>query len=71
MAVVLQRLDEIDYQLPVVMAQSYHPFGDNGSAFEGFTRWIDEWNASGKGPHIQFATPRMWWAAVKQYGASC
>jgi len=65
---VLQRLDEIDYQLPVVMAQSYHPFGDNGSAFEGFTRWIDEWNASGKGPHIKFATPRMWWAAVKQYG---
>jgi hypothetical protein len=64
---VLQRLDEIDYQLPVVMAQSYHPFGDNGSAFEGFTRWIDEWNASGKGPRIKFATPRMWWAAVKQH----
>ena len=66
---VMQRLEQIDYPLPVVMAQSFHPFGDNGSAFEGFTRWIDEWNAGGKGPHIQFATPRMWWAAVKQHAA--
>ena len=49
------------------MVQSYHPFGDNGSAFAGFTRWIDEWNASGKAPHIELATPRMWWAAVKEY----
>ncbi len=67
---VLQRLTEIDYQLPVVMAQSYHPFGDNGSAFEGFTRWIDEWNAAGKTPHIKFATPRQWWAAVKPHAAA-
>jgi hypothetical protein len=64
---VLQRLEEIDYQLPLVMAQSFHPFGDNGSAFEGFTAWIDAWNAQGKSPHIEFATPRMWWAAVKQH----
>jgi len=64
---VAQRLDEVDYPLPVVMVQSYHPFGDNGSAFEGFVTWIDEWNATGKGPHIQLATPRQWWAAVKQH----
>ncbi len=64
---VEQRLEEIDYPLPVVMVQSYHPFGDNGSAFAGFTRWIDEWNASGKAPHIELATPRMWWAAVKEH----
>jgi hypothetical protein len=64
---VLARMEEIDYPLPVVMAQSFHPFGDNGSAFAGFTRWIDEWNAGGKSPHIKFATPRQWWAAVKQH----
>lgn len=64
---VAQRLDEIDYPLPVVMVQSYHPFGDNGSAFEGFVAWIDEWNATGKGPHIKLATPRQWWEAVKQH----
>lgn len=62
---VAQRLDAIDYPLPVVMVQSYHPFGDNGSAFAGFVQWIDAWNAQGKAPHIQLATPRQWWAAVK------
>lgn len=65
---VMERLNAIDYPLPVVMAQSFHPFGDNGSAFAGFAEWIDEWNARGKGPHIKFATPRQWWAAVKQHG---
>jgi hypothetical protein len=64
---VAQRLDAVNYPLPVVMVQSYHPFGDNGSAFDGFVRWINEWNAMGKTPHIKFATPRQWWAAVKPY----
>jgi hypothetical protein len=64
---VAQRLDEVNYPLPVVMVQSYHPFGDNGSAFDGFVAWIDEWNAQGKTPHIKFATPRQWWAAVKPH----
>jgi alpha-mannosidase len=64
---VMARLDEIDYPLPVVMVQSYHPFGDNGSAFADFVAWIDAWNASGKAPHIKFATPRQWWVAVKPH----
>ncbi|HQY93172.1 hypothetical protein [Caldilinea sp.] len=67
---VAQRLDAIDYPLPVVMVQSYHPFGDNGSAFNGFVAWIEQWNASGKGPHIKLATPRQWWAAVKEHAGS-
>ncbi|HXF62301.1 MAG TPA: glycosyl hydrolase-related protein [Caldilineaceae bacterium] len=64
---VAQRLKETGYRLPCVMVQSYHPFGDNGSAFEGFVQWIDEWNERGQPPHIRFATPREWWAAVKQH----
>jgi hypothetical protein len=64
---VAERLNAIDYPLPVVMVQSYHPFGDNGSAFDGFVTWIDDWNAAGKAPHIKLATPRQWWAAVKQH----
>jgi alpha-mannosidase len=64
---VAARLDAIDYPLPVVMVQSYHPFGDNGSAFAGFVQWIDDWNARGRTPHIQLATPRQWWAAVKTH----
>lgn len=64
---IQQRLDEINYPLPVLMAQSFHPFGDNGPAFEGFSTFIDAWNAQGKTPHLVFATPRMWWQAVKPY----
>lgn len=64
---VLQRLEAINYPFPIVMVQSFHPFGDNGSAFEGFVPWIEQWNASGKLPHIKLATPRQWWAAVKAY----
>jgi hypothetical protein len=62
-------MDETDYPLPVVMAQSFHPFGDNGPAFDGFTKFIDEWNAKGKSPHLVFATPKKWWDAVKPYAA--
>ena len=64
---IQQRMDEIDYPLPVLMMQSFHPFGDNAPAFEGFTKFIDEWNAKGKSPHIVLATPQMWWDAVKPY----
>ena len=59
-------LDEIGYPLPILLLQSYHPYGDNGSAFD-FTPFIDAWNAAGNTPRIVFATPSMWWDAVKQY----
>ena len=61
-------LDAVNYPLPIVMMQSFHPFGDNGPAFEDFTPFIDAWNAKGKSPRIVMATPRMWWQAVKAYG---
>ena len=64
---VEQRLAEIDYPLPVLMVQSYHPFGDNGSAHEPFSRFIDQWNEQGKSPRIVMATPKEWWAAVKEH----
>jgi hypothetical protein len=64
---VERRLDEIEYPLPVLMVQSFHPFGDNGSAYEEFSRFIDEWNEQGKSPRIVMATPKAWWAAVKAH----
>jgi alpha-mannosidase len=60
-------LDEIGYPLPILLIQSYHPYGDNGSAFEDFTPFIDAWNAEGKSPRLVMATPRMWWAAVAEH----
>lgn len=62
------RLDEIGYDLPILMIQSYHPFGDNGTAFEGFVEYIDAWNEAGRGPEIRFATPTQWWDALRALG---
>ena len=64
---VEHRLAEIDYPLPVLMVQSFHPFGDNGSAYEPFSRFIDTWNEQGRSPRIVMATPKDWWAAVKAH----
>jgi alpha-mannosidase len=64
---VERRLAEIDYPLPVLMVQSFHPFGDNGSAYEPFPDFIDSWNEQGKLPRIVMATPKEWWAAVKDH----
>ncbi len=64
---VLQHLAEIGYSLPILMIQSYHPFGDNGSAFAGFSPFIDQWNEQGKLPRLRLATPAMWWAALQEY----
>lgn len=58
-------LNEIDYPLPILLLQSYHPYGDNGSAFD-FTPFIDEWNANNE-TQIVFATPRVWWNAVQEH----
>ncbi|MCA9835884.1 MAG: hypothetical protein KC422_03180 [Trueperaceae bacterium] len=60
-------LSEIDYPLPILLLQTYHPYGDNGSAFD-FTPFIDTWNASQE-PKIVMATPRLWWQAVEQHAA--
>ena len=64
---VERRLAEIEYPLPVLMVQSFHPFGDNGSAYEPFSDFIDAWNEHGKSPRIVMATPKDWWAAVKEH----
>lgn len=64
---VEQRLAEIDHPLPILMVQTYHPFGDNGSAFEGFSHFIEQWNEDGKSPRLCLATPTMWWAALQEY----
>ncbi|MFN8494772.1 MAG: hypothetical protein U0350_44630 [Caldilineaceae bacterium] len=61
-----RHLDQIGYPLPILMLQSFHPFGDNGTAFD-FTPFIDAWNASGRTPRLVMATPRTWWAAVKEH----
>jgi hypothetical protein len=58
---------EIGNPLPVLMVQSYHPFGDNGPAFEQFSTFIDAWDAKRKSPGLVFATPALWWEAVKAY----
>lgn len=64
-----QYLNEINYPIPILLLQSYHPYGDNGTAFD-FTPFIDAWNKAGKSPRIVMATPRMWWAALEEHQES-
>lgn len=65
-----QQLDEASYPLSKLLIQSYHPFGDNGPAFDGFTDFIADWNErpevkSGELPAIEMATPSDWWDHVQ------
>lgn len=69
---VEQQLDQVDYPLSKLLIQSYHPFGDNGPAFDGFTGFISEWNErddvqNGEFPRIEMATPADWWEHVQSH----
>ena len=57
-------LKAIDYPLSAVWIQSFHPFGDNGSAYEGFVKFIDEWNAEDRELRLKLATPSQWVDAI-------
>lgn len=66
------RLDAVDYPLDSLLVQSYHPFGDNGPAYDGFTTFVRDWNdqedvANGDLPRIQMATPAEFWADVRDH----
>jgi len=60
-----RHLEAMDYPYRQLMIQSAHPFGDNGTAFLGFSDFIERWNNAGKSPRIVFATPQIWWDAFK------
>ena len=62
-------LDEINYPLPFIMLQGYHPYGDNGSAWGAFAEFACRWNETGRTPRIITATPRMFWERVKSHQA--
>ena len=69
---VERQLDRAEYPLSKLLIQSYHPFGDNGPAFDGFTDFIADWNdrdavQSGELPGIEMATPSDWWEHVQSH----
>lgn len=66
---VEERLAAIDYPFSILPVPSYHPFGDNGPAFDGFTSFVRAWNDrervdDGELPAIRMATLGEWWDAV-------
>jgi hypothetical protein len=68
---VEDRLDAVEYPLDSLLVQSFHPFGDNGPAFEEFTTFVREWNdrpdvADGDLPTIRMATPADFWEEVRE-----
>ena len=61
-------LESIAYPLPILMAQMYHPFGDNGSANPRIGPFIAAWNAAGKKPRLRMSTLSEWFDALREYG---
>jgi hypothetical protein len=59
-------LDSIGYNLPIIMIETFHPFGDNGTVFD-YTPFIAKWNAQERSPRIVMATPRQWWDALRPF----
>jgi hypothetical protein len=57
-------LASIDYPLPALMLQIYHPFGDNASADPHLSEFVRHWNATGGPPRLRLALPRDWWQVV-------
>ena len=62
-------LTEINYPLPFIVLEGFHPYGDNGSAWGAFAEFAHRWNKSGQAPKIVTATPRMFWERVKDHHA--
>lgn len=60
-------LDSVKYPLPFVMIQGDHLYGDNASVYPAYAAFARAWNACGQGPRIVMATPRMFWAAVREH----
>ncbi|CAM3442036.1 Glycoside hydrolase family 38 N-terminal domain-containing protein [Deinococcus saxicola] len=61
------QLERVKYPLPFVMIQGDHLYGDNASVYPAYATFARQWNASGRGPKIVMATPRMFWAAVREH----
>ncbi|WP_227355844.1 hypothetical protein [Haladaptatus salinisoli] len=62
-------LDRIDYDLPILMIQTTHPFFDNNPPFDTLPSFVAKWNddpavAGGDLPSLRLATPSEWWDAV-------
>ena len=60
-------LAEIDYPLPFIILEGFHPYGDNGTAWGAFAEFACRWNESRHTPQIISATPRMFWERVKNH----
>ena len=60
-------LAKIGYPLPFIILEGFHPYGDNGTAWGAFAEFARRWNASAQTPSIVCATPRMFWARLKNH----
>lgn len=58
-------LTEVNFPLPYITLESYHPFGDNGTAYGAFAEFARRWNEGGRAPQIICAIPRTFWQRVK------
>lgn len=65
-------MDQIEYPLPALLIQRFHPFGDNAPPYRAFSSFIESWNEQeavldGDLPRIRFATPGDYWDVVHEH----
>jgi hypothetical protein len=63
-------LAEIDYPFPMIMVQSYHPFGDNGSAY-GSIPVSSIYGITREAAAHCYGYAKMWWAALQEHSLCC
>ncbi len=62
-----QRLQAVNWQLPIINVQLVQPYGDNSGVYRQLPEFIRTWNAKGLLPRIRLATLQDWWAAAAPY----
>ena len=64
---LMHHLHQVGWNLPVLMLQVTHPFGDNGAVWGALGEFVRQWNEEGKAPRLRLALPRDWWEAVRPF----
>lgn len=64
---VAELLDAAGYDLPVMMFQGIHTFGDNAPPMPSMAAFIRLWNAAGLTPRLRCATLSQWFDALAPY----
>ncbi|MCG9895869.1 MAG: hypothetical protein MH204_10390 [Fimbriimonadaceae bacterium] len=64
---LLHHLDEVGYDLPWLMVQGVHPFGDNGGPWPAMAEFARAWAESGESLEVRCGTPADFWRLMERH----